>query len=103
MEQINNDNWQSEVIDSTQTTIVYFWATWCQPCKMQKLVLAQLLEELPELKIVGVDADKQEELVKAHNVSSIPTLILYKQGEPAWTLSGAKPLGVLREKVLPYV
>jgi thioredoxin 1 len=70
---------------------------------MQKLVLAQLLEELPELKIVGVDADKQEELVKAHNVSSIPTLILYKQGEPAWTLSGAKPLGVLREKVLPYV
>ena len=103
MKEVTYEDWESEVILSDQTVLVYFWATWCQPCKMQGLVLTQLQEALPGLKIVKVNADEEEALIEAHNVTSIPTLILYKEGETAWELTGAKPLQVLKDKVLPYV
>lgn len=103
MKEIKTEDWMSEVLQAEEPTIVYFWATWCQPCKMQAPALEKVMEQFPTLKVVKVNADEETELVDAHKVSSIPTLVLYKQGEVVWTLTGAKPAPVIVEKVQPYV
>jgi thioredoxin 1 len=94
--------WDEEVLGS-ELVIVDFWANWCQPCKMMLPVFQKLEEETPGLKIVKVDADNNADLVEKFGISSIPTMLLYKNGEHVWTITGAKPLGVLTEKVAPYV
>ena len=99
---ITSNDWDAEVVDG-ELVLVDFWATWCQPCKMMLPVFAKLEEETPGLKIVKVDADKNADLVEEFSISSIPTMMLFKNGELVWTLTGAKPLGVLTEKVAPYV
>lgn len=102
MKEINKETWD-EAISSHKLILVDFWAEWCQPCKMQFKVLEQLHEQVPHLEVVKVDADANPDLVAEFDVKSIPTLMLYKKGEHVWTLQGAKPLGVLLERIAPYV
>ena len=102
MKEVTKDNWQ-EVTSAKGLVLVDFWAVWCQPCKMQFKVLEQLHEQVPHVEVVKVDADSNPELVEEFGVSSIPTLMLYKNGELIWTEQGAKPLGVLLEKIAPHV
>lgn len=99
---ITAEQWSEEVQEGS-LVLVDFWADWCQPCKMMLPVFQKLEEETEGLKIVKVDADKNADLVDEFGVVSIPTMLLFKDGELVWTLTGAKPLGVLTEKVAPYV
>lgn len=99
---ITSNDWDAEVIDGG-LVLVDFWATWCQPCKMMNKVFEQLESEMPGVKIAKVDADANPDLVDEFVISSIPTMKLFKDGELVWTLTGAKPLGVLMEKLAPYV
>jgi len=102
MKEISAADWESEVTDG-KLVLVDFWAEWCQPCKMMLLVFKQLELELPELSIVKVDCDKEVDLMNLHQITSIPTMMLYKNGELMLTLTGAKPKGLLLEKIKPYV
>ena len=99
---ITAEQWSEEVQEG-ELVLVDFWADWCQPCKMMLPVFQKLEEETAGLKIVKVDADKNADLVEEFGIASIPTMLLFKNGELVWTLTGAKPLGVLMEKVAPYV
>jgi thioredoxin 1 len=94
--------WQEDVLDQP-LVLVYFWAEWCRPCKMQAPIVEQLEHDIAILSVVKVDADANSDLVEELAISSIPTLILYKNGEHIFTLHGAKPRGVLLEEIAPYV
>ncbi len=93
-----------ETIKSGKPTLVDFFATWCGPCKMQSPILEQLKEKMGDkTTIVKVDIDRNQELAARYRVQSVPTLIIFKNGEPVWREAGLKPLDVLERKLHEYI
>lgn len=79
---ITKDNFEQEVLQSSVPVLVDFWATWCGPCRMQAPVLAALAEELGnKVKVGKINVDEEMELAVGFKVSSIPTLIVFKDGK----------------------
>ncbi len=77
---VTSQNFENEVIKSDKTVLIDFWATWCGPCMMLSPVIAQIAQEHPEIKVCKVNVDEQPELANAFKISSIPTLIVIKEG-----------------------
>jgi thioredoxin 1 len=89
---ITNENFESEVIASPIPVLIDFWAGWCGPCKMIGPLIDQLAGEYEgRLKVGKVNVDEQGELAGRHNIASIPTLIVYKDGSPVQQQIGAAP------------
>lgn len=86
--QITKANFEAEVLQSDQPVLIDFWATWCGPCQMQAPVIEELAEELTDVKIAKVDIDQEADLAMKYGVMSIPTLMVFKDGEPAATAVG---------------
>ncbi len=83
MSEINltKENFEAEVLKSEKLVLVDFWATWCGPCKMLAPVLSEFAEENEEkVKVGKVNVDEQRELATKYQISSIPTLVLFKDG-----------------------
>ena len=81
--EITVDNFEKEVLKSKKPVLVDFWAVWCGPCQMQGPVVEQAAERLPEITVGKVNVDEQGELAQKYGVMSIPTLILFKDGQAA--------------------
>ncbi len=81
-------DFQQEVINSEKTVLVDFYATWCGPCKMMSPILENIAEENTHVKVVKVDIDKNQDLAMQYNVMSIPTMIIFKNGEATKTFVG---------------
>lgn len=96
---VTKATFEEEVLNSDLPVLVDFWATWCNPCRLVGAALEELAVEVSDLvKIVKVDADSNPDLTRKYEVKSIPTLILFKNGEPVKVLTGAKPKpGILHE------
>ena len=94
---ITGDQFTSEVENNTGVTLVDFYADWCGPCKMIAPLLEVVADEFEdELKVVKVDADQSSELLTKYGVRGLPTLMLFKDGVPVATKTGAIPLKELR-------
>ena len=79
----------NDVINSGQLVLVDFFATWCQPCKMMHPILEQVKEVLGErIRIIKVDVDKYGDTASQYRIQSVPTLMLFRQGEVLWRTSG---------------
>lgn len=90
----------NEIIKSEKPTLVDFHATWCGPCKMQSPILDQLKNKVGDAAtIVKIDVDRNPELSAKYQVRSVPTLIIFKNGEPQWRASGLQQLELLEEKL----
>lgn len=102
--EITTDNFEQEVLQSDVPVLVDFWADWCMPCKMIAPVLDQMAEEYDgKLKIGKLDVDSQADLAARYNVVSIPTLLLFKDGEVADQQIGAAPRDRLEKLVQPHM
>ena len=80
-----------EVIKANDTVLVDFYAVWCGPCKMLAPVISQIAAEHPEIKVGKVNVDEQPELAAAFNVSSIPMVVLVKDGRVVNSAVGYRP------------
>ena len=74
-----------------------FWATWCGPCKMIGPVIEEIANEHPEIKVCKINVDEEGELSIKHGVMSIPTLMIFKNGEIAQTAIGYRPKEEIEE------
>lgn len=89
----------SEIIASKKPTLVDFYATWCGPCKMQAPILEQVKAKIGDLgNIIKIDIDANREVAAAYRVQSIPTLIMFRNGEPIWRAVGLQQAELLEGK-----
>lgn len=87
----------NDIINGNQLTLVDFFATWCGPCKQMHPVLEQLkASEGENLRIIKLDVDKNEALASVYRIQSVPTLMLFRNGELLWRQSGAMSLADLK-------
>ena len=88
---LTKDNFKEEVLEASVPVLVDFLATWCGPCQMIGPVIEEIAGEVTDAKICKVDVDAQPELARQYKVLSIPTLMVFKNGELVKRESGAKP------------
>ena len=94
----------NEVINSDQLVLVDFFATWCQPCKMMHPILEQVKEVLGDrIRIIKVDVDKNDVIANQYRIQSIPTLMLFRQGEQLWRTSGVVQKAELLATIDPFL
>jgi thioredoxin 1 len=90
--QITDASWEAEVLNSDKPVLVDFWAEWCGPCKMIAPALEEIAEELGEqVTIAKLDIDENPDAPGRYGVRGIPTMILFKNGQPTATKLGAEP------------
>jgi thioredoxin 1 len=89
--QVTDTNFQAEVLESEQPVLVDFWAPWCGPCRVVGPVLEEIASERDDLRIVKLNVDENQQTAAAFEVLSIPTMILFKNGQVAKKVIGAYP------------
>lgn len=88
---LTTENFEQEVLKSEKPVLVDFYADWCGPCKMMAPVIDEIAEERTDLKVCKINIDEQMEIARQYRVMSIPTFMVFKNGEVAARDMGAKP------------
>lgn len=97
---VTDANFDADVLGASEPVVVDFWAEWCGPCKMIGPALEELSDEMNgKVKFVKLNVDDNQQTAIKYNVRSIPTLILFKGGEPADIKVGVSPKGDLQRWV----
>ena len=87
---LNKDNFE-EIISSDKPVLVDFYADWCGPCRMLSPVVEEIAKEREDIIVAKVNVDREEDLARRFNIYSIPSLIVFKGGEPVRQANGARP------------
>ncbi|HEY3207188.1 MAG TPA: thioredoxin [Gaiellaceae bacterium] len=97
---VTESSFEQEVLQSDKPVIVDFWAEWCGPCHAVSPVLDKIAEERGgELRLVKVNIDEEPALAQKYGIVSIPTIVLFKSGEPAAAAIGAQPKSAIERSL----
>jgi thioredoxin 1 len=99
--EVNDSNFQAEVIENEKAVLVDFWAPWCGPCRIIAPSLEEIAAEREDLEVVKLNVDDNQVTAARYDVMSIPTLILFKNGEAAHKIIGAMPKSRLVQELEP--
>jgi len=101
---VDANSFKDEVLSSDKPVLVDFWATWCGPCKMVAPVLEEIADENPDkITVAKLDIDQNPSVARDYQVMSVPTLLLFKDGEPVKQIVGAKPKAALLSDLQDYL
>lgn len=98
---VNEDDFDEEIANGV--VVVDFWAEWCSPCKMILPILEELSAEMPGVKFIKVNVDENQSVSVRLGISSIPTLLIYKNNDLAEKIVGFMPGQLLKDKILKYL
>ena len=101
--EVTDANFQPEVIESDKPVLVDFWAPWCGPCRVVAPVLEEIAAERDDLRIVKLNVDENQQTAASFDVLSIPTMILFKNGQAAKKVIGAYPKKRLEAELEPVL
>ncbi len=97
---IDDSNFDQTVLQSAKPVLMDFWATWCKPCLMVAPILDELAEEYDgRIDFVKMDVDQNPKTAAKYSIMSIPTLLIFKNGEPVSHIVGVRPKGELKENL----
>jgi thioredoxin 1 len=91
MESVTEETFDTHVLKRDKPVLVEFWATWCGPCRMLAPVLEQIAEERADLEVVKINYDEEPAVGQRYGVMGLPTMVLFRDGEPVGSFVGAKP------------
>lgn len=98
--QLTNDNFENEVLKSDVPVLVDFWASWCGPCRMLSPVIEQLHNEFEGKALIGkVNVDNNQQVSAEYGIRSIPTVLIFKNGEVVDKIVGVSPKETYIEKI----
>lgn len=103
LSEVTDTNFDAEVLESEKPVLVDFWAPWCGPCRVVAPVLEEIAGERPDLRIVKLNIDDNQQTAARYQVLSIPTMILFKGGQPVKTVIGAYPKQRLQAELEPVL
>ena len=98
---VTDATFQSEVLDADGAVLVDFWAPWCGPCRVVHPILEEMAAERDDLNVVSLNVDDNQQTAARYEVLSIPTLILFKEGQEAKRVIGAMPKRRLEAELEP--
>jgi thioredoxin 1 len=99
--EVTDTNFQAEVLESDKPVLVDFWAPWCGPCRIVAPHLEELAGEREDLRVVKLNVDENPQTSSQYNVMSIPTILLFKNGQVAHQIIGALPKNRLMQEIEP--
>ncbi len=98
---VTDTNFQAEVLESETPVLVDFWAPWCGPCRVVAPILEEIAKERSDLRIVKLNTDENQQTAAAFEILSIPTMILFRNGQVAKKIIGAYPKKRLEAELAP--
>lgn len=103
IDHLSKTDFENKVINSEKVSLVDFFATWCGPCQMLAPVLEKIAEERKDFNVYKVDIDEEMELAIKYNVEVVPTMIIFKNGNPVGRLEGFHDKSSLTEEISNYL
>ncbi len=101
---VTDASFEADVLKSDKPVLVDFWATWCGPCRQVAPILEEIAgEHGDKLTIAKLDVDANQQTAATYNVISIPTMIVYKNGEPVKSITGARPKAALLRELAEFL
>ncbi len=102
--EITDDSFENEVINNKQLTLVDFWATWCGPCRKLSPLLDELAVEYKDkVKFVKIKADENMQTSQKYSISGVPSLLLFKDGEPVERIVNIVPKNIIVNTISKYL
>lgn len=101
---LNDQNFEDEVVKSDIPVLIDFWAEWCAPCRMIAPIVEELAAEYDgKIKVGKLDVDNNPQVSMNYGIRSIPTLLIFKDGNPVEQITGAVPKKVIIDKITPLI